>query len=219
MARTADVKSLDAIEQVRSAMCLFAEEVDQALTGIRAQVQDFVHWLKEEQLGVWKHQIRVREEKVLEAKADLSRCLSATIDPNRTPTCYQEKKILAAAKRSLAEAEEKLAAVKRWIPIVDQAVSDYFARAETMATAVVVDVPQAVAHLDRLLSALVEYQQVMNPSAEGVHRGAAEVAEKRESVGGFTHVAPSPLKPAPNQSEIDSTATTEETKPADPTLP
>lgn len=181
MTRTANVRSLEAIEQVRSALVLFAEDAEGALTTVRGQVQDFVSWLKDEQRGYWEHQIRVREERVLEAKADLSRCMAATIDPRRTPTCYQEKKVLAAAKRALEEAEEKLAAVRRWMPIIDQAVSDYFGRAETMASAVAVDVPRAVAHLDRLLTALVEYEQVALPAdSGGINRRDAEGAEQRQ---------------------------------------
>ncbi|MBX7168327.1 MAG: hypothetical protein K1X74_18470 [Pirellulales bacterium] len=166
MNRTAEVKSLAALEAFRSALCLFREDADQALVIVRAEVQNFLKWLKHEQVGRWQREVRVREERVIEAKNDLHRCMTATIDPNRTPSCLQEKKVLAAAKRALEQAEETLAAVRRWLPIVEQAASDYFTHAETLAAVVSIEVPDAIAHLDRILARLNEYLAAPVPGTE-----------------------------------------------------
>lgn len=164
MSRTANVHSVEALQEFRAGLCLFSDEAAQALATVRLQIDRFSQWLKHDQLTHWKHQIRVREDRVAEAKSDLHRCLAATIDPNRTPSCYQEKKLLEAAKRSLEEAEQKLAAVRRWIPIVDQAAMDYQARAEGLATALSSDLPKATAHLDRSVARLNEYLELSAPS-------------------------------------------------------
>lgn len=166
MTRSANVNSIAALERFRAALARFADESTQGLSAVDTQVRRFLEWLEHDQLKHWKHQIRVREDRVAEAKSDLHRCLAATIDPHRTPSCYQEKKVLEQAKRSLEEADRKLAAVKRWIPIVAQAVTDYHARAECFATVLAQDVPRAKAHLDRSLAALNDYLSTAAPTGD-----------------------------------------------------
>ncbi len=143
MNRTAQVNSIDAIDQFRAALGLFGEEIGQVLSALHTDLQRFQHWLEHDQLQHWQREIRVREERLNEAKGDLHRCLAATIDPNRTPSCHQEKKLVAIAKQRLEESERKLAAVKHWIVVVRQAVIDYYARAEPLQTVVSADVPRA----------------------------------------------------------------------------
>ena len=164
MNQAAEVKSLDALEQLRVALVLFRHEAEGALGTIRSELSRFVDWLEHDQLAHWQHEIRSREERVGEAKADLHRCLAATIDPHRTPSCYQEKKVLAAAKERLEDAERKLRLVRHWIPIVRQAAFEYTARAEPLASALSSDVPTAAAFLSRSIDRLVAYQQVAPPA-------------------------------------------------------
>lgn len=166
MNRTAQVNSVDAIDRFRAALGLFGEEVGQALSAIRTDLQRFLNWLEHDQLKHWQHEIRVREERVGEAKGDLHRCLAATIDPNRTPSCLQEKKLLAAAKQRLEEAERKLSAVRHWIVVVRQAVIDYHARAEPLATAVAADVPRSMTELARTVARVNAYLELAPPGAD-----------------------------------------------------
>jgi hypothetical protein len=166
MSRTAQVNSIDAIEQFRASLGVFADEVGQVLSALRTDLQRFQNWLEHDQLKYWQHQIRIREERVAEAKNDLHRCLSATIDPNRTPSCLQEKKLLAAAKTRLEEAERKLAAVRHWIQVVRQAVADYHARSEPLASVAAADVPRAQAELARTVERLNAYLELAVPTSE-----------------------------------------------------
>lgn len=166
MNRSAQVHSVDAIDQFRAALGVFGEEVGQALSAVRTDLQRFTNWLEHDQLKYWQREIRAREERVAEAKNDLHRCLSATIDPNRTPSCLQEKKLLAIAKQRLDEAERKLAAVRHWIVAVRQAVIDYHARAEPLATAAAADVPRAIAELARTVDRLTAYLHLATPASE-----------------------------------------------------
>ena len=176
MGSSAHVKSFEAIEQFRAGLCLFGDEVGQALATIRADVQRFLQWLEHEQLSHWQYEIRVREERVAEAKGDLHRCLSATIDPRRTPSCLQEKKVLQAAKRSLDDAQQKLVAVRRWIPIVRQATFDYYMRAEPLASAIAGDLPRASVFLDRSLERLEAYVALPPPAGQSALPAGADEA-------------------------------------------
>ena len=176
MNRTAQVNSIDVIDHFRGALNLFGEEVGQALSAIHTDLQRFQHWLEHDQLKYWQREIRVREERLNEAKADLHRCLAATIDPNRTPSCHQEKKLVAIAKQRLEESERKLAAVKHWIVVVRQAVVDYHARVEPLSTVVTADVPRAAAELARTVARLVAYLEVAPPSSEQSDASSAGAA-------------------------------------------
>lgn len=160
------VNSLAALDRFRAALCAFHHEASQALSSIQSEVQGFVEWLKHDQLAYWKHEIRKRGEQVAEAKADLHRCLAATIDPHRTPSCYQEKKLLVRAKQRLDEAESRLAAVRRWIPIIEQAVFEYQARAEPLATSLAAGIPRALGDLDRSVDQIVAYLELSSSTSD-----------------------------------------------------
>lgn len=165
MNRSANVQSIDALDRFRAALITFAESTDLGLTMIRMELDRFVDWLEHDQLKYWQHEIRLREDRVNEAKTDLHRCLAATVDPNRTPSCYQEKKALELAKRRLEESQEKLEAVRRWIPPVRQAVLEYRMRAEPLASALLGDVPKATRLLESLARQLASYLELSAPSA------------------------------------------------------
>ncbi|MBL9125363.1 MAG: hypothetical protein JNG90_17125 [Planctomycetaceae bacterium] len=175
MNRTAQVNSIDAIDQFRAAFMLFGEEVGQALSAIHTDLQRFQNWLEHDQLKYWQREIRVREERLNEAKGDLHRCLAATIDPNRTPSCYQEKKLVALAKERLEVAERKLAAVRHWVVVVRQAIIDYHARAEPLATAVSADIPRGATELLRTVARLHAYLAAAPPTAAPPEPAAATV--------------------------------------------
>jgi len=164
MSRTANVHSIEALDRFRAALCSFAEGADLSLTMLRLELDRFVDWLEHGQLKYWQQEIRLREDRVGEAKTDLHRCLAATVDADRTPSCYQEKKVLENAKRRLEEAQDKLAAVRRWIPPVRQAVLEFRMKAEPLAGALLADIPKAVSLLEHLAARLAEYIDLAAPS-------------------------------------------------------
>jgi len=162
MSPTARVQSIEGLEQFRAALCIFTDQAGQSLATVRADAERFLNWLGE-QFKYWQRQIRVRDEQLAEAKSDLHRCLSATVDAHHVPSCHQEKKLVALAKRRLEEAEEKLAAVKRWTTIVEAAILDFQAHSEPLAGALVSDMPKALAEMDRSIARLIEYIQLAPP--------------------------------------------------------
>jgi hypothetical protein len=160
----ANVKSIEALTGFRAALAVFDDGAGQALSSIHSEIQDFVEWLEIDMMKFWRAEIRNREQHVVDAKADLHRCLSATVDAHRTPSCYQEKKILDAAKKRLREAEDKLAVVRRWIPVVRQAVVEYRMKVQPLETALSGDLPAAMGFLDASVRRLEEYLSVAPPS-------------------------------------------------------
>ncbi|MES1213540.1 MAG: hypothetical protein ABUL64_03055 [Singulisphaera sp.] len=170
----AHVKSVEAIEAFRAALCLFGEEAEQSLASIQAEIDDFVEWLEVEQIKFWRAEVRRREQLVADAKADLHRCLSATVDAHHTPSCYQEKKVLDAAKKRLHEAEDKLALVRRWIPVVRQAAMEYRMKVEPLRSSLSGDLPAAAGYLANSVDRLHEYLSLEPPSGTFPANGPAE---------------------------------------------
>jgi hypothetical protein len=162
MSPTVRVQSIEGLEQFRAALVIFTDHAGQSLSTVRADAERFLNWLGE-QFKYWQRQIRVRDEQLAEAKSDLHRCLSATVDAHHVPSCHQEKKLVALAKRRLEEAEEKLSAVKRWMTIVEEAILDFQAHAEPLGSALALDMPRALAEMDRAIARLIEYTQVAPP--------------------------------------------------------
>ncbi len=165
MSHTAHVRSIAAVERFRGALVRFSEESTQALDEVRMELERFVAWLEDEQSAYWRGEVRRGEARVAEAKVDLHRARAATIDPEHTPTCLQEQKALDVAKRRLAFAEEKLTAVKRWIPAIRQAVQDYQSQSAPLVNALLYDVPRGVTFLKQLVSRLDDYVAVSAPGA------------------------------------------------------
>jgi len=156
------VQSIEGLEQFRAALVIFTDQAGQSLATVRADAERFLNWLGE-QFKYWQRQIRVRDEQLAEAKSDLHRCLSATVDAHHVPSCHQEKKLVTLAKRRLEEAEEKLSAVKRWMTIVEEAILDFQAHSEPLGSALALDMPKALAEMDRSIARLIEYTQVAPP--------------------------------------------------------
>jgi len=190
----AHVTSLTALEDVRAGVCMFADEVGGALAILQSEIGRFVEWLEHDQLSYWKREIRQREERLAEAKTDLHRCLAATIDPERTPSCYQEKKLVESCKRRLEEAEQKFAAVRRWIPIVKQAVFEYTLKVEPLQSAVSADMPRAAAAIDSAIARILAYvdaSPTRRPESLATEpRGAAPVETQPPTAPPKTDIEP-----------------------------
>jgi capsule polysaccharide export protein KpsE/RkpR len=165
MSQTAHVRSIDAVEQFRGAFVRFGEQSAQALDEIRMELDRFVEWLEQDQVAYWKNEVRRCEAKVAEAKVDLHRARSATIDPEHTPSCLQEQKVLDAAKRRLLSTEEKLQVVKRWVPAIRQAVQDYQTQIAPLVNYLTYEQPRGVNFLRQLVQRLEDYVAIAPPTA------------------------------------------------------
>lgn len=173
MSPSAHVKSSDAIDRFRAAVAQFSDESAQALDEIRMEVDRFLEWLEFEQAAFWKDEVRRCEAKVAEAKVDLLRARAATIDPEHTPSCLQEQKVLESAKRRLSQTEDKLKLVRTWIPAIRQAVQDYRTQIAPFANALTYELPRATTQLRQLASRIADYVSVAVPTAASESNAAA----------------------------------------------
>lgn len=164
MAGPAEVRSLDTLAFVKAALATFAYECGQALAEIEMEGRRGVDWITVDQAGHWKAEVRRRSEKVNEAKKDLENCRTFKSTGDGPPSCTEEKKNLEKARRRLQVAEEKAEAVRHWTPIVQQQFREAGVRLVHFREVLDVDVPKAVARVERMLKALEAYRQMAGPA-------------------------------------------------------
>lgn len=182
MTSNAHVRSIDSVERFRAAFSQFGEESGQALDEIRMELDRFVEWLEHDQTSYWKNEVRRCEAKVAEATVDLHRARSATIDPEHTPSCLQEQKVLQVAKERLLATEEKLQLVKRWVPAIQQAARDYHTQIAPLVNYLTYEHPQGVNNLRQLIARLEDYLAVAAPSSPTISTAAVSIGARAEPI-------------------------------------
>lgn len=163
MGEFARVDSIDALKDLRIALCKFGEVVRISLDEAEAEIKRVSVWLRQDQYKYWTAQVRKRTELMNRAKLALKRR-----EEERTPlggrySCVDERKALALAKKRLEEAEEKLANVRRWVRDLEREAFTYKAAARGLAETVEAGVPRALATLDNMIVALEAYAGLRPP--------------------------------------------------------
>lgn len=197
MSTQADVKSLDTLAFLKSALAQFAHESNQALSEVEIQGQRAVDWITVDMAAFWKAEIRRRSDLVNKAKKDLEHCRTFKKVGDNQPSCIEEKKALDKAKSMLEHAERKAEAVRRWTPVVTQQFRETCVRLVRFREVIDVDCPKAAAQLERMLKALESYREMASPSDRGTTAGATGTASVTRQDDAAGESAPTPA-PAPS---------------------
>src|SRR5450759_764367 len=124
MGSQAEVHSIDALKDFRTALALYSEDTLSALGAVEAEVRRTVHWWHQERPYYWQEQSKRRREMVAAAKAEVfRRRLRKT--PEYSPSLSEPMEILRRAEASLQDAENRLTLVRKWQPLFHQAVLEY----------------------------------------------------------------------------------------------
>lgn len=193
MSGRAKVISVQAIRDVRAALCAFEEDARGALTSIEMEVRRAVQWVRQEQVAYWTHEIRRSREIMSQARSDLNRKRISNHSPGDV-SLGEEKEEVREAKRRLRTAEEKLEIVRRWGPVLESAVNEYHSYARPLGDTLAGDLQNALVRLDRLVASLEAYMALTAPSAPD-------------------------LAPAPNRSAPTSAASSTDSAPSSGPVP
>lgn len=166
MSNQADVQSIDSLKDFRAAMAIFAEDALGALGAVEFEAKRTVQWLQHDRRDYWQQQIKRRKEQVAMARAEVfRRKLAKTAD--YTPAFSEQKEILRQAEESLRDAEMRAMAVKKWGPVLQQAIFEYHGTVRRMSNIASGDIPRAMGLLERLVESLEAYLRVTAPSGSG----------------------------------------------------
>lgn len=157
MSQSANVLSIDAISQWKADLCVFRAEGREALGATALEVRHAFDWLQERQ-GYWLSEVRRREDKVFEAKSELTRrkTLVVTVD-GRQPDCTFQEKALRKAQDYLAAAQDKLAATRKWQTALQIEVNEYETQSRRLDALLDSDLARALVLLEQKMQSLEAY--------------------------------------------------------------
>jgi hypothetical protein len=197
MSNTARVDSIDTLKVFRVALIKFGEESNAALASAESEMQRMVGWLERDQQTFWQFQLRKRQEGLSRAQEALRMKKLFPDSSGRFPTPVEEEKQVRKWKAAVEEAEQKLAACKRYARILQKAIMDYKGGVQRLSTWVEAEVPNAVARLDRMVGKLEAYVALSAASGRSpVHEASLSAFGPAEApVGGMAR--PTPAEDAP----------------------
>jgi hypothetical protein len=193
------VEDFEAFRTFRAALLKFAQAADLALANADSQVARAQQWLESEQTTYWQSQFRKRSEMAVKAREAVRQKKIYKDSSGRTPGAVEEEKFLAKCAAAVAEAEQKIQAVKRWLPKLEKARDAYRGGVAGINRDVGGEIPKAVALLDRLSQSLEEYSQIEVPETPAV-----DISAPAEN----TMARPADETPAPPPAETPKTEDT-----------
>lgn len=157
----ADVRSIQALEDLRVTLLRFGAETEAALRAMDAQVRQTLEYLAERQ-RYWELKVHAAEEEYRRAWDALSRCLaSGYTDPRTgrgyTPPCTQEHAWVDRARQVLVETQAKLREVLEWRKLVEKTAAEYQRQAWRMAGWLREELPKASGLLENKVHILHAY--------------------------------------------------------------
>jgi hypothetical protein len=163
MSSQAEVRSIEALKDFRTALVLYGEDTLASLGAVEMELRRTVYWLEQDRPLYWQEQIKKRRELVASARSELfRRQLQKT--PEYSPSMVEQKENLRRAEASLQDAEKRLMLVRKWQPLLRQTTLEYHGSIQRIKTLAAGDVPAAVNLLSRIIDALEAYLSVALPS-------------------------------------------------------
>lgn len=162
MAEQARVQSIEALTRFRAAVAEFGDGARNALGGIDIELRRVRDWLEHEQPRYWKGQIKLWDQRMVEARAALHR-KNIQRTEGFIPDVSQEKEALRLCKKRIEQAERKLASIRRWVPQFQHALAEYQGRTRNLSDASSIDIARMLAMLDRMITALEAYVSTAPP--------------------------------------------------------
>lgn len=175
MSQTARVRSIEAIEDFKTALCRFGADAKAALDAVEMEVRRSFDWLNG-QVQHWRKEVQRREQAVGVARVELNRRKISRIF-GQQPDCTEQEEALREAQQRLRLAEAKVERCRRWEPVLRHAMGEYEGPSRQLASLLEMVLPKAVAILDQKTEALESYVLMAPPP------GAVKQAPEQAGVG------------------------------------
>jgi hypothetical protein len=155
MSGPAHVTSIEALGELRAALCTFTAAGVDALGAADAEIRRTVDWL-DQQLVYWQHEVRRWEDEVFRARSELARRRMVRVS-DRPPDCSEQEEALARARQALEHAGDQVARTRRWERLWQEAVIEYQGPVGQLKQLLDGELVRAVALLERKIDALDSY--------------------------------------------------------------
>ena len=159
LATNANVRSLDALRDVRLALIAFQERASSALGSLRSKIDRTRAWLEQDRPIYWAEQERRAYDGVATARVGYETCKLRTV-AGRHPECIEEKIAVQRAKARLEYCQQKVVTVRRWVIEASRQSDDYRGRVGPLQRLLEEDIPNVLARVSRMIDALEAYAEV-----------------------------------------------------------
>lgn len=159
----ANVRSLDAIRDLRVALIGFSERVELALGDLRSRIDRTLAWLEQDCPLYWRDQERRAYDAVASARVAFETCRMRTVG-GRHSECIEERQALQRARSRLEFCQNQCERVRRWNVEARRQVDDYRGRSGPLQRRVEDDLPLLVALLSRMIHSLEAYSETSPPA-------------------------------------------------------
>jgi hypothetical protein len=176
MSTAANVRSIPAIRDFRSAVQVFLEEANGSLDMIRMGLQRAFEWIEHDRPQYWQAQQRRAFDLVAATRTALETCQMRKV-AGRQPSCIEEKQAHAAAKRRLEECRERIERVKKWSIKLHHDANEFRGRMSSLGRALEQDVPKLLALLERSAAILEAYADIAAGEPDATTAAAGAEAE------------------------------------------
>ena len=151
MSQGANVRSVDAIRDFKVALINFAEEAQVALGSTEMEIRQIRNWLLRDQLSYW--QVADQDAARSGSRRPAPTCFAASSRQSNSDADlgYRAEGGPARAERQLREAEEKVAIIKKWIPVLEHALSEYHSQSQPLGDRLSGSFAATLSLLDRML--------------------------------------------------------------------
>ena len=160
MSEAANVRSINAIRDFRAAIIEFAQTSGTALSESQSDVQRTIWWLQQERLAHWQRELKNRNRKLTEAKSAMEQK-----EIQKVSTVLEKRQVTQWQAR-VAEAEDKIVKVKRWVRELERELIKFKAQSQRLGRTLDGEVPQVIAKIDRMLDSLEAYLHLRPKSEE-----------------------------------------------------
>jgi len=160
MPQTAKVTSIEAIDAFKASLIVYLEKAGCVLDDVSDDVVRTRIWLQTDRQLHWKNQARQRARELAQAEQEL---LTARL--SGMPEAIKARQMaLNKARRTLREAEERLARVKRWMRQFETQVESRAKVVMQLRHSLAHDMRKAVAFLEGAAATLAAYADMAPPA-------------------------------------------------------
>jgi hypothetical protein len=182
---TARVHDIDILKMFRAQLIKFAEAANVALGDAESEIHRTINWLDNEQHQKWISEHRKRQGKLAQAQEALRMKKIFAGPAGSKQSCVDEEKAVQKALKALAEAEQKIVAVKQWGRKLQKELLMYKGQTQRFATLISVDVPLAAAVLGNMVMRLENYAALAPAGAKSTAGAAGSTVAGGSEAGGM----------------------------------
>jgi hypothetical protein len=160
MAAQARVSAVDALELFRTQLVQYSTRSHQCIDEVGDEIRRVRAWIQHDRRSHWEAELRRRRRDLDQAEQEL---LTAKLSSLRDSYTLQKNAVLRA-RRALAEAEEKIRAIKVWSRDFDNRVAPLLKQMEGLRQHLDIDLPKAIAFLLKAQDTLESYAALRPPA-------------------------------------------------------